>query len=315
MKAAMKVLAILTILIAFISLEQYSTVNADPPALESKALAYVENVLPFNMSHYNITINSSYSLPSGPNDPTITQAVDIDLKSNDSSIHVVCVYVNGILDQCGVSPTGTPVSDKTYPNLKDVAARILQAHQQRTGLDSTVLLKTLSLLNNIDSTNAVWGNVNLNVFKFPDIAGSQTVNGIPVPIPSNSSFSVNFHWMDTQNGVTISLFSLSFDNGVFYNLQDARPTNPTSDTISNISGQQAVQQENSTSPNVTSQPTNGTYAQTNQLSSESSQKAADQQNPIINPFLLAAVGAFAAVLIVFLACRRKNEAKENKLTF
>lgn len=202
MKSAMTVLAISTILILFVSFEQCFVVNADPSTLESKALNYIENVLPFDMSHYNITVSSSYSLPSGPNDPTITQAVVVDLKSNDSSIHVVCVYVNSTLHQCGVRLTGTTVSDKTYASIKDVAVRILQAHQEQTGLDSTVLLNTLSLVNDTETMNVALGNVNLSVSKFPDIAGLQTVDGMPVPVLSNSSFLVSFHWMDTQNGVT-----------------------------------------------------------------------------------------------------------------
>ena len=181
------------LMVLILSFQQCQVAHAQTAVpLESKALAYVKNVLPFNMSHYTITVDSAYSLPSGPNDPTITQAVDIDLKSSDSSIHVVCVYVNGTLDQCGVRPTGTPVSDKSYASVKDVAARVLQAHQEQTGLDSTVLLNTLSLVNDTESMNVALGNVNLSVSKFPDIAGLRTVDGMPVPVLSNSSFSINF---------------------------------------------------------------------------------------------------------------------------
>ena len=300
----------LTVLI--LSFQPYQLVHAQTAIpLESKALAYVENVLPFNMSYYTVTVGSTYSLPSAPNDPTITQAVDTDLKSNGSSIHVVCVYVNGALHQCGVSPTtGAPVIDRTYASVNDVAARVLRAHQEQTGLDSTSLLNMLSLVNDTETTNVRLGDVNLSVSHFPDIAGLRTVNGMPVPVLSNSSFSVTFHWMDTQNGITRSLIALSFDNGVFYNLQDERAINLPDNTTSKTSEQQAfTQQENSTLPNVTAQPTQGTSTQTNQLTSDSSQKNADQQNPMVIPFLIVAVIAFVAVLFVVLTYRSKMEAK------
>jgi hypothetical protein len=318
MRASMIVMPIIFLMVLILSSQQYQMAHAQMTVpLESKARAYVTNVLPFNMSHYTVMVNSAYSLPSGPNDPTITQAVDIDLKSSDNSIHVVCVYVNGTLDQCGVRPTGTPVSDKSYASVKDVAARVLQAHQEQTGFDSTVFLKTLSLVNGTESMNVALDNVNLSLSKFPDIAGLKTVDGMPVPISSNSSFSVNFHWTDTQNGITRSLISLSFDNGVFYDLQDARPTNPPSNTISNIIEQQSAtptptpiataQQENSASLSITSQPTNGTSPQTNQLPSKSLQVTTDSQNELIIPLLIAAVAAYVIVVIAVLTYKSKKE--------
>lgn len=130
MRASTIAKSILMLMVLILSFQPYQIAHAQTASLESKALAYVNNVLPFDMSHYTITVGSAYCL-SAPNDPTITQAVDIDLNSSDSTIHVVCVYVNGALHQCGVSPSGAPpVSDRTYASVEDVAARILQAHQE-----------------------------------------------------------------------------------------------------------------------------------------------------------------------------------------
>lgn len=310
---AMSIILLMVLILAF-QLTQVVHAQIAVP-LESKALAYVRNVLPFDKNQYTISVSGTYSLPSGLNDSTITQSVDIDLKSSDCSIHVVCVYVNDSLHQCGVRPTGTPVSDKTYANIKDVAARVLQAHQEQTGLDSTVLLNTLSLVNDTESMNVALGNVNLSVSKFPDIAGLQTVEGMPVPVLSNSSFSAAFHWTETQNGITRSLILLSFDNGIFYNLQDERPINPPSNTNSNISAQlaatptptpiAATQQENSTSLSTTPQPTDSTLTHTNQPPNMSSQKTKTSQNEVIIP-LIAAVTAYAIVLSVVLTYRAKK---------
>jgi hypothetical protein len=156
----------------------FQVAQADTGSLESKALAYVQNVLPLDMAHYIVTVHDTYSLPAPPNDPTITQAVGIDLNSSDSAIHVVCVYINGRLHQCGVTPVvGSPVSDRVYGDLVDAAVRILHAHQEQTGLDSTPLLTTLKLLNDTQANNVTVGDVSLRISHFPDIVGVRTVNG------------------------------------------------------------------------------------------------------------------------------------------
>jgi hypothetical protein len=199
--------SIITIIVLILSIQAYQVAHAQTEVqIESKALTYIMGVLPFNMSHYNITVGKAYALPSGPNDPTITQAVEIDLKSNDSTIHVVCLYVNGALHQCGVRPTGTPIADRTYSNLKGIVTRILLLHQQQTGLDSTNLLNTLNLVNDTETTNVASGEVSLSISRFPDIIGFQTIDGIPFPVASNSSFSISLHWMLSKNGITTSQF-------------------------------------------------------------------------------------------------------------
>jgi hypothetical protein len=308
MRASTLATLTLILLVSILSFQQFQVAHADTVPLEDKALAYVENVLPFNMTYYTITVGSAYSLPSAPNDPTITQAVDIDLKSGSSTIHVVCVYVNGALHQCGVSPTGTPVSDRTYASVKDIAARILQAHQEQTGLDSTNLLNALNLVNDTKATKVTSGDVCLSVSQFPDIVGLQTINGMPVPVPSNSSFSVTFDWTLSQNGITKSQVTLSFDNGVFYDLQDERGTQ----SIANVPAT-AADQVNSTSLTTLPQLVNGTSAKTNQSPHESltAQEKVNLQNRLVVPILIAALAACVITVLAVVTHKSKNEAYKN----
>ncbi len=312
MRTSTIVTSILTLLVLFLTIQAYPVVQAQTTvSLETKALDYIKTVLPFNMSYYNITVGNAYSLPSGPNDPTITQAVDIDLKSDDSTIHVVCLYVNGALHQCGVRPTGTPVADKNYTTLEDVTTRILLAHQQQTGLDSTSLLNTLNLVKDNETTNVNLDNVNLTISKFPDIIGSQNANGMPVPIGSNSSFSISFHWMLTKSGILTGQVLLSFDhNGVLYNLQDERAMNPTGNTDNE---QQAATptpfpitatQENFTSSTTIS--TNDSSTQSNQLSTL---KTDSSQNVLFVPILIVALAAYAIVVLLMITYKSKNQEK------
>jgi hypothetical protein len=294
----------IVLLLSILSSQQYQLAHAETVPIESKALAYVTNVLPFNMSHYTINVSNAYSLPSAPNNPTITQAVEMNLNSSDSTIHVVCLYVNGALSQCSVTLTsGSPVSDRTYSNLEDVAARILQAHQEQTGLDSTNLLNTLNLLNSNAATIVTFGDVNLSVSQFPDIIGPQTINGMPVPVASNSSFSITFDWTLIQNGAPSCLVSLTFDNGIFCNLQDNRATQLTAGINPNAD----LQQENSTAQSFKTQSTNGTSPQTNQLQSKPSQKTTDVRNELAIPILIAAIAAYITVVIAVLTYKSKSK--------
>jgi hypothetical protein len=310
MRAHISAILILVLIGLILPFQQYQVTQAQTAfSLESKTLAYVENVLPFDMSHYTITVSNAYCLSSGPNDPTVTQAVDVDLNSSDSTIHVVCLYANGALYQCGVSPSGSPpISDRAYASLKETAARILQAHQEQTGLDSTALLKTLSLVNSTGTANASLGDVRLSVSQMPDIAGSRTVNGIPVPVLSNSSFSVFYDWTTSANGMTYTLVTLSFDNGVFYNLQDERTINP----ISSAQGA-AAQQENSTSV-TPPQSTHDAPTQASQLSNEPSttKKNVDPQKELGIPILIAALATVLIAAITVTAYKSKNQAHEVK---
>ena len=95
MKASTIVLSTLILMVLIFSFQPYQVTHAQTAVpLERKALAYVTNVLPFDMNHYNVTVGKTYSLPSAPNDPTVTKAIDIDLKSSGSTILVNCLYVN-----------------------------------------------------------------------------------------------------------------------------------------------------------------------------------------------------------------------------
>ncbi len=322
MRASIIVISIFMLMFSILSFQNFQLAHGQTAVpLEDKALAYVKNVLPFDMSHYNITVDNSYSLPSAPNDATITQAVEIDLESSVSTIHVVCVYINGTLHQCVATPTGSPpVSDKFYANMKDVAACILQAHQEQTGLDSTSLIETLNLVNNTETANVTLGSVSLSVSHFPDIIGCQTINGMPVPIASNSSFSTTLNWRLIMNGLICGQFFLTFDKGIFCKLQDERATQPIAGTDS--SGKElttsstpqpipADQKEDSTLPSNNPQSTNVTSPQTNRLLSNSSQKSPDSQNVLVIPLLIAALAAYVTVIIVLLTYKGQNKANKN----
>ena len=81
MRASTVAMSIFMLTVLILSFQPYPVAHAQTVVqLEGKALAYVNNVLPFNMSQYTVTVGNAYCL-SAPNAPTITQAVEIDLNS------------------------------------------------------------------------------------------------------------------------------------------------------------------------------------------------------------------------------------------
>lgn len=241
MKAAIKVVSIFFFLFMLISFEQCSEVHSETVTLQDKALAYVKNVLPFDMNHYTPAVSNAYSLPSGPNDPTKWEAVDVNLKSSDSTIHVACLFVNGVLLQCGVSITsGAPISDKPYANLKETVVRILQKHQEQIGVDSTDLINAISLVDETKTINITLGNVTLSVSHLIMPTSFLTVNGLPVPIFTNSTSSTLFKWTYVLNGVLYNYVTLTFDNKTLHDLQDDRAAHPIGGIEVDITKEQAI---------------------------------------------------------------------------
>ena len=72
---------------------------------------------------------------------------------------------------------------------------------------------------------------------------------------------------------------------------------------------QLEEQENSTFPSVIPQPTNGTYAQTNELPSKCLQKTTYLQNELVIPLLITALAAYIIVIISVLTYKSKNKPK------
>ena len=237
MKPAKKtVLVIMVCLAMVIPFSQISYVSSDTSILQEKSQTYINNVLPFDMNRYTIVFRSEYSLPSGPNDPTKWESVTYDLKSNSSTIHVVFVFMNGVLKQCGIDPlSGSPISDQSYTNLAQVAARILGKLGECIGIDSSDLVRMLSLVDETKTMNVTEGDINLSVSKM----------SIPTTFPptTNASNSINstaFTWTLSRNGVVFNHVSITFDNGVLRNIDDDRAAYPIGGTEVNISKEQTI---------------------------------------------------------------------------
>ena len=74
----------------------------------------------------------------------------------------------------------------------------------------------------------------------PPLTGLTTVNGIPVPIYSDSIVNTDFEWTISYGGVVFYHVVVYFENGVFAGLQDDRAVYPVGGTTINLSKEQAI---------------------------------------------------------------------------
>jgi hypothetical protein len=247
MRTVTKAVFTVFLLLALTMSIQFPTAHSQPSTLQVKSLNYIKTVLPFDLNQYAIVFDGQYTLPSPPDDPIQWDSVAFILKAANSTIHVVCVYVNGVMRQCGISFTsGSPIIDRSYSSMAEQAAHVLVKHGEALGVDSANLVNLLPLIDETNASNATQGDIALSVSK---------MQMPPTFLSSNSSGSwceTMFDWMISYNGVVFYHVSLNFHNGVFSGLQDDRAAYPVGGTEVDISKEQAIEYANQYLSNYTS---------------------------------------------------------------
>ena len=226
MKPSSKIItALLVTLFILVTFGQLSAAFSEPLSLPDKALAYIENVLPMDMERYTIMNMSYYELPEPPNSTYRTEAVSYILNSSESMLAANCMFRNGVQYTCDLRViSGSPISDKSYTNLVDVTKNILEKHQMQTGVDSTELIKMLSMVDptkNLD--NVTLDNVTLTVShgRLPT-GGLKMINGSLHVDSTTMSHITSFDWMRNIEGTDAIFLFIDFENGVFHSLRDER---------------------------------------------------------------------------------------------
>lgn len=180
-------------------------------------------MLPLDFNHYRITLESCYSLPSAPNDPTVTQLVSYNLNSSDSSLDAIVMFRNGVVHECDLRVlSGSVVYAGPYENMTAATSYILSGIENYTELDTSSFVKTLNMLGS--RTHVTYGNLNLSIgaFKLSYAADAKI-----------------FHWSYSWNGTHTGL-SIQFDKGVFYRLINSLALHTIGNTNVNITRDQAI---------------------------------------------------------------------------
>lgn len=229
--AILIILALLILSALIIMLAAYSALH-NPPTPEEKAqdndkvLAFIKNVLPLDISRYNITLklrnieeNLGYPREIG----------QYSLEAETSSIDIIYTYENNTLWQCSMYLTrGSAISDRQYANITDAAAWFLLKYQNYTRIDSTEMIKMLANIDPNRNTTLTSGNLKLTV-THQDLTG--TIFGD----------TVHFLWVQTFNNCEYLALDLNYRNGIFSNLIDHRQLYAIGNTTVNITMPQATE--------------------------------------------------------------------------
>jgi len=200
---------------------------------QSKALAFIENVLPIDSSQYNITFKPPFSSNfSNNNGLKITGSESLietySLEAKDSSLTFICSFYEEALYQCQLgTDKGSIITDQTYANITEAAKSFLEKYQTYSSLNSTEMIAILSNVNTTQNPTIISGDLKLTV-THKDLTGTAFGD------------SINFRWVHTTNGCEYLLIDLTFKDGVFSGFIDHRPRYTIGDTAVNISKEQAI---------------------------------------------------------------------------
>jgi hypothetical protein len=199
---------------------------------QDKALAFIENVLPFDSTQYSITLRN-YGMPKLPDlgltQPKLAEEVlTYSLESRDSAIDVFFTIQDNVLSTCNVYVMKGPViSDRTYSNVIDIATSFLQKYQSYSAMDSTKMIDMLSNVDPTKNTTITSDSLKLTV---THIDATGTAFGD----------SIDFRWVQTFNGCDYLSVNIYFSDGVFSGLIDHRAIYTIGDASVNISKEQAI---------------------------------------------------------------------------
>lgn len=193
----------LIILIVTLVFGQLSIVHSDlsstSPSIEDQALLCLTTVYNIDFNHYDVTPGQSFTLPQGPNDPTVTQATDYFLSAPDSNLVANFNFQDGVLNQFALRViNGSVVQAQNFSNMRAAATDFLTKYQTINPVDMTPLIRLIDMLNQDNTTAATLGNLTLH-----ESSGSL--------LPGH--MATIFTWRNTPDEDFVNLM---FENGVFY---------------------------------------------------------------------------------------------------
>lgn len=224
--AALLIVSVLVIALATFSNAPPSGPASEDSPTDDKVLTFIKNVLPLDISQYNITLKQcrleeyeGYPIETG----------EYTLEAVGSTLDIIYSIENNILKICNLYVNnGSVISDRPYASINDAATSFLMKYQNYTHIDSTEMINMLSNVAPTENATITSGTLKLTV----------THNDL-----SDTWFgdSVNFRWVQTFNGCDYLEVNLAFRDGVFSGLVDHRQLYSIGDTTVNVSMRQAVE--------------------------------------------------------------------------
>lgn len=233
-KQLTKVFVTTVIVLLATSLGAFPITYAEQPAAEQQIRAFIENVLPVDLSKYNITL-TKHTTDSGPpiagvTGQPISRVIDslrYTLDSPESTIRVSLLVQNNAVLSCNIYvDKGQVISDRQYTSLIDAAKTFLERYQTHTKIDSTDMVSMLD--DKVDVTkdsSKTMGNTKLTISNIDYYGVKQT----------------SFKWAYTVNEADYTSLQLCFQkNGLLYSFSDDRGVYSIGDTTVSVSSEQAI---------------------------------------------------------------------------
>jgi hypothetical protein len=211
-------LTVAIVVLAFL-IGALTTAHADQASAQSQALAFIENVLPVDLTKYTINFEKYSTIDGKVGD------LRYNLSSKVGTIDVTCKVERGILTYCHIYPMNVPViSDRHYANILDAVKSFLEKYQTYSKLDSTKLIAMLEEVDLTKNMTTIVDNTKLTVINY--LSG----DGI-----------TSLKWAYTEYGVDYTSLQLGFQkDGTFNSYRDDRAICTIGDTSINISKEQAI---------------------------------------------------------------------------
>jgi len=87
------IFAFLLALLLIFSLTQIPTISSEPTTFQEQALTYINNVLPLDMTQYNVTHISVNWLPPGYQDTRVWNTTSVYLSAPNSTVNVGFILI------------------------------------------------------------------------------------------------------------------------------------------------------------------------------------------------------------------------------
>ena len=206
--------------------------HTDKLTTEEKTQAFIENVLPVDLTQYNITLDH-HSTDNGPpilgttrNPINRTQEnLRYILDSEKSSLRITFLIENNTVFSCGIyEHEGQVIKDRIYNSINDETKTFLEKYQSYTKEDLSDLINLIDDLDVTKNFTATIGNHKL-------VISNRYIYGIEL---------TNFDWSYTENGAEYTSLKFSFENGNLHSILDNRKVFTIGDTSINISSEQAI---------------------------------------------------------------------------
>jgi len=226
---------IILLLVFVLPVMQVSSAYSVESTAQDIALAFIENVLPIDISQYNVTFTKYHKteLPSFLSNGYSSEAVTCTFESEESVFDMHFNFENNVLTFCFVSIyEGSIISDRPYANLIEAVKGFLEKYQTYTGDDLEEMKRMLNYADATKNMTLLSGNIEL------------TVSDVKMGNGASSSWGIvdhtSFSWVYSINGVDYTKLEITFSNGAFFSMSDNRDLYQIGDTTVNISKEEAI---------------------------------------------------------------------------